>query len=132
VEEKSPSKIRVLIADDDPGILLILSNQLKSLNYEVLTTTSGAEAIELAQTQKPDFLMLDIVMPGVTWVEVIDSVRSFSQLPIIIFSGHPEVTQLALAIGANDSISKPVDPKLLSEKIKRILSAHPGIDEQAS
>jgi two-component system KDP operon response regulator KdpE len=117
------SRIRVLVVDDEPGILKALDIKLKLSGYEVLTATSGAEAIEIVRTEKPDLVLLDLVMPGVTGLEVLDSVRGFSQVPVIIFTGHPMVTQLALKIGANGSISKPFDPDMLVEKIRQVLSA---------
>ena len=116
-------KRRVLVVDDDPGIGKVLGIALRVSGYDVITTTSGAEAIELARTQAPDIILLDVVMPGVTGLEVLDQVRHFSQAPVIIFSGHPEVVQFALKMGANDSIAKPFDPDSLVEKIESALSA---------
>ncbi len=121
--EKTPLKKRVLIVDDDPGIGKVLGIALRVSGYDVVTTTSGAEAIEIARMQAPDIILLDLVMPGVTGLEVLDRVRNFSQVPVIIFSGHPEVVQFALKMGANDSIAKPFDSDLLAEKIKSVLGA---------
>jgi two-component system, OmpR family, response regulator MtrA len=118
------SKIRVLVVDDDPGIIKVVGIMLKVSGYGVLSTTSGAEAIEIARTQKPDVLLLDVVMPGVTGLEVLDRVRSFSHVPVIIFSGNQTIAKLALKAGANDSIAKPFDPDLLIAKIASVLRVH--------
>ncbi len=120
--ENALLKKRVLVVDDDPGIGRVLGIALRVSGYNVITTTSGSEAIELARMQTPDIILLDIVMPGITGLEVLDQVRHFSQVPIIIFSGHPEVVQFALKMGANDSIAKPFDADSLVEKIRSVLS----------
>ncbi len=126
MKEDAGSKVRVLVVDDEPGILKVLGIELKLSGYEVITTTSGAEATELARTQKPDVILLDVVMPGVTGLEVLERVRSFSQVPVIIFSGHPTIIQLAMKLGADESITKPFDPDLLIAKIKLVLNPHHG------
>jgi DNA-binding response OmpR family regulator len=119
-------KKRVLIVDDDPRIGYVLGFGLKVEGYEVITTTDGAEAIELIRVEKPDLVLLDVVMP-VSGLEVLCRVRTFSQVPIILFTGRPEVVQLGLQMGANDSIAKPCGPDLLAEKIEFVLSArHAG------
>jgi len=110
--------------DDDPGIIKVVGIMLKISGYGVLATTSGADAVEIARAEKPDVVLLDIVMPDVTGLEVLDRVRSFSQVPVIIFSGNQTVTKLALKAGANDSIAKPFDPESLIAKIGSVLRVH--------
>jgi DNA-binding response OmpR family regulator len=85
---------------------------------------SGAEAIELTATQNPDIILLDVVMPGVSGMDVLDKVRTFSEVPIIIFTGRPEIVQLAKRFGADDYIAKPFNPDLLVEKIKLVLGTN--------
>ncbi len=123
MSEAAGPKTRVLVVDDEPGILKVLGIELKLSGYDAITTTSGAEAIEIVRTEKPDIVLLDVVMPGVTGLEVLQHVRKFSQVPIIIFTGHPTVIKLAMQNGADDSIAKPFDPDLLIAKIK--LALHP-------
>jgi two-component system response regulator MtrA len=124
MNEAAGGKTRVLVVDDEPGILKVLGIELKLSGYETITTTSGAEAIDLVRTQKPDVVLLDVVMPGVTGLEVLERVRQFSQVPIIIFTGHPTVIKLAMRNGADDSIAKPFDPDLLIAKIRLVLHPH--------
>ncbi len=80
------TKKRVLVVDDEPGIGKVLSIKLRLDGYDVITTTSGAEAIEFIRTQKPDIVLLDILMPDVTGMEVLERVRTFSQVPIVVFT----------------------------------------------
>jgi len=112
---------RVLVVDDEPSIGNILRIKLRLSGFDVTTTTSGAEAIELVRTQQPDIVLLDVLMPDVTGMDVLDRVRTFSQVPIIVFTGRPEIAQFALKIGANDYIAKPFNPDLLVEKIRSVL-----------
>ena len=76
------TKKRILLVDDEAGILKILSIKLRHDGFEVISTTRGAEAIEMVRTQKPDAVLLDIFMPGVTGYEVPDEIREFSQVPV--------------------------------------------------
>jgi len=123
-------KKRVLVVDDEPGIGRVLHIKLGLSGYEVVITTSGTEAIELVRTQEPDIILLDILMPGVTGMDVIHQVRTFSQIPIIIFTGRPDMAQFAVNLGANDYIAKPFNPDLLVEKIGIVLGASQRIKEQ--
>lgn len=118
---------RVLVVDDEPRIVKVLRIKLSLSGYDVITTTSGAEAIELVRTHEPDIMLLDILMPDVTGMDVLDRVRSFSQIPVIVFTGRPEIARFAKRFGANDYIAKPFDPDALVEKIRLILSSdRPG------
>jgi DNA-binding response OmpR family regulator len=116
------AKKRVLVVDDEPGIGNVLRIKLGLVGFDVITTTSGAEAIDLVRTQEPDIMLLDILMPDVTGMDVLDRVRAFSQVPIIVFTGRPDIAQFARKIGANDYIAKPFDPDLLVQKIGAILN----------
>ena len=113
---------RILVVDDEPRIGNILRIKLGLAGYDVITTTSGAEAIELVRTQEPDIILLDILMPDVTGMDVLDRVRTFSQVPIVIFTSHPDIAQFAQKLGSTDYIAKPFNPDLLVEKIESILN----------
>lgn len=115
---------KVLVVDDEPGILKVLGIKLKLHGYQALTTTSGAEAVEIVRAQEPDVVLLDILMPEVTGLEVLDRVREFSQVPVIVFTANPRVVDSAMKIGANGSISKPFNSDELIEKIESILENH--------
>ena len=116
------TKRHVLVVDDEPGIGSILRIKLRLAGFDVTTTTSGAEAIELIRRQEPDIVLLDILMPDVTGMDVLEKVRTFSQVPIIVFSAKPDIVNFALKIGANDSIGKPFDPEHLVSKIESVLA----------
>lgn len=111
-------KIRVLVVDDEPGILRVLSIQLKIHGYEPVTTLSGMEAIELVRAREPDLVLLDILLPDINGLEVLEKLRSFSQVPVVVFSANHAAIENALKAGANGSIAKPFNPDQMLAKIK--------------
>jgi DNA-binding response OmpR family regulator len=118
----SKTRKRILIVDDEPGIGKVLRINLRLSGYDVISTTSGAEAIELVRTRKLDIVLLDVLMPDVTGMDVLERIRTFSQVPIIIFTVNPEIAREVLKMGANDYIGKPLNLVLLADKIKLVLS----------
>jgi DNA-binding response OmpR family regulator len=116
------TKKRVLIVDDEPQIGKIFGLKLKLAGFDVVTSTKGAEAIEMVRKQKFDVMLLDVLMPEVTGLDVLESVRGFSEIPVILFTARPDIFEMAKRIGANDYISKPINPDLLIEKIKAVMS----------
>lgn len=121
MKKVTSSKKRVLIVDDEPQIGKIFGIKLTLSGYDVLSTTSGAEAIELVRTQEFDVMLLDILMPDVTGLDVLDEVRTFSQIPIVVFTARPDIAEVAKRFGANDFIAKPLLPEALVEKIRTVL-----------
>ncbi len=114
-------KQRVLIVDDEPQIGKIFGLKLQLAGYEVESTTRGSEAVELVRDHKFDVMLLDVLMPDMTGMDVLEKVRSFSQIPVIIFTARADIFNLAKRIGANDYIAKPLNPDHLVEKIKTLL-----------
>lgn len=112
----------MLVVDDHPKVLKFIEVDLKLRGYEVITTTSGAEALELAKATQPDIMLLDVVMPEIDGFEVLKRLRSFTQLPVIAFSASPGNHDDALKLGANDFVAKPFHPDDMVKRIKALLS----------
>jgi len=112
---------RILVVDDEPGILKILRIKLKTQGYDVVITTSGTEAINLVKTEPLDIMLLDIVMSDVNGLQVLETVRAFSDIPVIAFTANPQMAETAMQMGAVGSIAKPFDAEQLVKKIKSIL-----------
>ena len=117
---------KVLIADDEPDILEILQFHLLREGYQVITASDGNEAVAKAQAARPDLVVLDIMMPGKTGVEVCAILRAQPSLKdtLIIFltALNDEATQIrGLGTGADDYISKPVSPKVFVSKEQALL-----------
>jgi two-component system alkaline phosphatase synthesis response regulator PhoP len=121
--EGKPKKI--LIADDEPDILEIVSYNLGKEGYEIYTAKDGNEAIERAKQLHPDLIILDIMMPKKTGVEVCQILRSqpaFQDTLIIFLTAlSDEASQIkGLETGADDYVSKPISPKVLVSRVNAI------------
>ena len=116
---------RILIADDEPDILEIVSYNLGKEGYEVYTAKDGNEAIERAKQLNPDLIILDVMMPKKTGVEVCAILRSQSlfQDTMIIFltALSDEASHIkGLETGADDYVSKPISPKVLVSRVNAL------------
>jgi two-component system KDP operon response regulator KdpE len=100
---------RVLVVDDEPQILRALRINLRVRDYEVHVASTGAEALEVAGRFPPDLVILDLGLPDLDGVEVIQGLRGWTKAPIIVLSGRADSTDKveALDAGADDYITKP-------------------------
>jgi two-component system KDP operon response regulator KdpE len=114
--------MRVLIADDDPQILRALRILLTARGYEVHTARTGAEALSLAVEQHPDLVMLDLGMPQLDGIEVIEALRGWSSVPILVVSGRTGSADKvdALDAGADDYVTKPFAADELLARIRAL------------
>jgi two-component system KDP operon response regulator KdpE len=101
--------VRILIADDDPQILRALKVTLRARGYDIVTAGDGAEALDAAAQHHPDLVMLDLGMPRLDGVEVIQGLRGWTQVPILVVSGRTDAADKvdALDAGADDYVTKP-------------------------
>jgi two-component system KDP operon response regulator KdpE len=126
--------MRILIADDDPQILRALSVTLRARGYDVVTARDGAEALNAAIDQHPDLVMLDLGMPKLTGIEVIEGLRGWSQVPILVVSGRTDGAEkvLALDAGADDYVTKPFAIDELLARIRALTRRVPAVDDEAT
>jgi DNA-binding response OmpR family regulator len=111
----------VLVVDDHPRVLRFIEIDLKLRGFEVITATSGREALELVRSKRPDIMLLDIIMPEMDGLEVLKKLRSFSQLPVIAFSASHGSHDEAMRLGANDFIAKPFRPEEMVRRMEVLL-----------
>lgn len=116
---------KILIADDEPDILEILSFNLSAEGYEVITAKNGDEAIEKAMKTAPDLIMLDVMMPGRNGLEVCNLLRArpeFADTLIIFLTAMSDENSeiKGLETGADDYITKPIGPKVLLSKVNAL------------
>jgi DNA-binding response OmpR family regulator len=117
-----PTNKKILIVDDERGILKVLSIKLRVSGYDVVTVASGQEALDLIDSASPDIMLLDVIMPGMNGFEVLRKLRISSNLPVIVYSARPSNMQEALALGANDFLAKPFDVDDLVKRIGLLLA----------
>ncbi len=114
-------KPKILAVDDEPGILRFVSASLSLHGYQVITASGGEEGLKLVKSEKPDIVLLDILMVPMTGFEVLEHLREFSQVPVIVFTARSFIGDQAMKLGANGFIAKPFRPDELAKKIKETL-----------
>lgn len=129
----------ILIADDDPANLDIFQARLAAHGYTVLAATDGEQALAVARAQRPDLILLDIVMPGLDGLEVCRRLKADSTLPfvpiiMVTAKSDPQDIVAGLEAGGDEYLTKPVDQSALVARVKamlRIKSLHDKIQDQA-
>ncbi|MBO9539847.1 response regulator transcription factor [bacterium] len=111
---------KILVADDDPNIRLLLQKQLEYEGYSVLTVASGKAAIDTARRETPDLLILDLMMPDVDGLEVCRTIRPEMVTPIIMLTAKGTDTDkvVGLAVGADEYMTKPFSLIELTARVK--------------
>jgi two-component system KDP operon response regulator KdpE len=117
------SKPVVLVVDDEPQILRVIRASLPLRGYEVITASSGEEALDQISKQVPDLIILDLVMPEMSGLDVCRRVREFSAVPIIVLSakGSESDKVAALDLGADDYVTKPFGMDELLARVRAVL-----------
>jgi len=118
--------MKILIVDDEKDILEFLSYNLQKEGYEIYTANNGVEGLEVAINQKPELIILDVMMPEMDGIETCEKMRSEESLDntLILFltARSEEYSELAgFSAGADDYITKPIKPKLLISRVKAML-----------
>jgi two-component system KDP operon response regulator KdpE len=122
---------RILVVDDEPQIVRALVTNLKVRDYEVHGASTGEEAVELAATLRPDLLIVDLGLPGISGIEVIEAVRAWSGVPIIVLSVRDAERDkvAALDAGADDYVTKPFGIEELLARVRAATRRAAPVDE---
>ena len=114
---------KVLIVDDDPNICELLRLYLEKDGYEVSVANDGETAVTAESEQKPDIMLLDIMLPGLDGWQVCREIRKTSSVPIIMITAKGETFDkvLGLELGADDYVVKPFDAKEVVARVKAVL-----------
>lgn len=115
--------VKVLIVDDEEGILKLVSSYLRPEGYEVFTAIDGPSGLQAARAHKPDLIVLDIMLPGMDGIQVLNQIRRESDAYVILLSAKTEETDkiIGLSVGADDYVTKPFSPRELVARIKAAL-----------
>jgi two-component system, OmpR family, KDP operon response regulator KdpE len=118
----------VLAVDDEAGILRLMKLELSAQGFRVITAGSGEEALRLVEEQRPDIVLLDIIMPEMTGLEAMRKIREQLNIPVILVTAKDSDTDKVrgLEMGADDYIVKPFSPEELSARIRAVLRRSVG------
>jgi DNA-binding response OmpR family regulator len=113
----------VLVVDDEPSILDIITAYLKREGFAVVTAADGLAALASAQRVRPDLVILDLMLPGLDGIEVCRRLRAESDVPIIMLTARADETDklVGLGIGADDYVTKPFSARELVARVKTVL-----------
>lgn len=119
---------KILVVDDEPKIAEICQDYLKAAGFEVLTARTGPDGLSAARREKPDLVVLDLMLPEMDGLDVCRALRRESDVPIIMLTARVEETDklIGLEIGADDYITKPFSPRELVARVRVVLRRSSG------
>ena len=121
----------ILVVDDDPNVLRLMSYIVQQEGYDVVSAQSGTEALEIIKQDPPHLVILDLVMPGVTGFHICEYLRTdarMSQVRILAVTGYAEPVNMRriLAIGADEYVEKPLDVDDFLAKVRHLAGGEAG------
>ncbi len=121
-------KIRILVADDEPNILLSLEFLMRKSGYEVFIARNGTEAMEIVKKQSPDLAVLDIMMPDIDGYQICDYIKKSKELAackVIFLSAKSKESdiQKGMSFGADFYMTKPYSTRVLMQKVNDLLAS---------
>jgi chemosensory pili system protein ChpA (sensor histidine kinase/response regulator) len=120
-----PERPLILVVDDDAPILQLMRNLLHAFGFETITADSGQQALAELQQRRPDLILLDRNMPGMSGDELVAALRSdqaLSGVPVLMLTGEPMDRQEVARLGITGAVLKPFDVAALVETIRATLS----------
>jgi len=123
----------VLVVDDEPQIVRLMRSYLEEAGYRVITAYDGQEALYAARREKPDLVLLDILMPKMDGMEFTRRVRREQDVPVIMLTARTEETDriVGLELGADDYVTKPFSPREVVARVRAVLRRAGSHDEKA-
>jgi len=119
---------KILVVDDEKRIVEILQAYLERDGYRVITAYDGRSALNLARSNSPDLVILDLMLPEVSGWDVCRELRRESEVPIIMLTARDDTTDkiIGLELGADDYVTKPFDPKEIISRVRAVLRRSEG------
>jgi two-component system, OmpR family, alkaline phosphatase synthesis response regulator PhoP len=114
---------KILVIDDEPSIINLVSAYLKPEGYEVYTAADGNTGLKAARAFKPDLIILDLMLPGIDGIELLTRLRRESDVYVIMLTARTDETDkiVGLSVGADDYVTKPFSPRELTARVKAAL-----------
>lgn len=127
---------KIVVIEDEPDIVEVVSYNLKREGYQVLTAERGDEGLNLVRNQSPSLVILDLMLPGMDGLSVCQQLKSdpiIKDIPVVIISAKGEESDIVigLELGADDYLAKPFSPRELIARIRAVLRRGPVADTQA-
>ncbi len=118
---------RIVVADDDVDIRELVEFKLSTLGHDVVAVADGAAAVAACQQQRPDLVVLDVMMQGMSGLEAVRLIRadaSLADLPVILLTARAQESDVetGFSSGADDYITKPFSPRELASRVEALLS----------
>ena len=119
---------KILVVDDEKHLVEIIKAYLERDGFEVIVAYDGKTALELARKVLPDLVVLDLMLPQISGLDVCRTLRKESDVPVIMVTAKDEVTDkiIGLELGADDYVTKPFDPKELVSRVRAVLRRYEG------
>ena len=120
------NKVKVLIIDDEPELVEMVSLRLEANDYQVISASDGQEGLDRARTEKPDLIILDLMLPKIEGYKVCRLLKfdeKYKNIPIILFTSRAQESDIKLGgeVGADAYITKPFEPDMLLAKVSELL-----------
>jgi two-component system alkaline phosphatase synthesis response regulator PhoP len=114
---------KILVVDDEPQIIKVLKSYLEKAGFQVVTAGGGQMALQLFQREKPNFVILDLNLPGMDGLEICTAIRRESTVPILMLTARVEEADriIGLELGADDYVIKPFSPREVVTRVRTIL-----------
>ncbi len=120
---------KILVVDDDPGIVKVVRAYLEQEGFQVLTAYDGKQAMRIARHDRPDLVVLDLMLPEMDGWDVCRALRKESDVPVIMLTARVEETDklIGLELGADDYVTKPFSPRELVARVRAVLRRAQGM-----
>jgi two-component system, OmpR family, response regulator ResD len=123
--------VRVLVVDDEPMVLEVIARYLVHDGFDVVTADDGEQALERFDEQRPDLVLLDLMLPRLDGLEVFRRMRATDDVPVIMITARGQETDriVGLDLGADDYVAKPLSPREVVSRVRAVLRRTTPADE---
>ena len=118
---------KILIVDDEPDLVEMLTLRLEANDYQVISASDGQEGLDKARTEKPDLIILDLMLPKIDGYKLCRMLKfdeKYKQIPIVLFTARAQESDIKIGeeVGADAYVTKPFEPDILLDKVAELLS----------